>query len=72
MVFIVASMTINDTAVRVLFFSLLQNVAPVRRDLARRAANRTAVACSEALGTRTPRTTAASATSTAKMCPTTW
>lgn len=70
-VFIVASMTINDTAVRV-FFSLLQNVAQGRRDLAWRAANRTAVACSEALGTRTPRTTAASVTSTAKMCPTTW
>lgn len=49
----------------------MQTAAQEARDPAQRAVNRTAAACSEARGTKTPRTTDASAISPARACPTT-
>lgn len=49
----------------------MQTAAQEARDPEQRAANRTAAACSKALGTKMPRTMDASAISAARACPTT-
>lgn len=60
---------INDAVYYGVF--LMQTAAQEGQDQARRAVNRTAVACSEARGTRMPKTIAVCVTSPVRVCLTT-